>query len=287
MEGTVAIMTMGHRFTRRVVRESGSTFAWSFRFLSKPQRRGMLALYAFCRIADDIVDESWETAIKEKQLVFWRGQVLQAVANESRHPMTIELGFLMREFGVTTDELLTLLDGVAADCYSVVPQTRNDLECYCYGVASIVGIMCLRIFGVGLTDTTREAAVQLGYAFQCTNILRDITVDAENGRCYLPRDELAAAQLSSEIFLEPRDRDRIRDFLSQQCERTWAYFKKAWSLFPEQDHSKLFPARVMSVYYEALLRKMTRDPLTILSGPVSLSFFHKVGLLVQAGFSRP
>lgn len=280
-------MTMGHRFTRRVVRESGSTFAWSFRSLSKPQRRGMQALYAFCRIADDIVDEPWETSIKEKQVMFWRAQVMIAPAGESRHPMTMELSFLMREFGVTVSELTTLLDGVAADCHTVAPQTRNDLECYCYGVASIVGIMCLRIFGVTLTAATRDAAVQLGYAFQCTNILRDISVDAENGRCYLPRDELTAAGLTPETLLDTGCSFAARVFLTSQCERTWEYFHKAWSLFPKEDLSKLYPARVMSLYYETLLKKISRDPVAVVTRPVSLSLPHKVWLLLRAGFLKP
>jgi phytoene synthase len=281
-----AIMTTGSRYTQRVVKESGSTFAWSFGSLTRRQRRGMQALYAFCRVMDDIVDEPWELLIKEKQLEFWRGQIKIAHENVSRHPLTIELGYLMREFGVTPEELTTLLNGVAMDCHPVAPQTRMDLETYCYGVASIVGLMCLKIFGVPGTDATRGAAIQLGYAFQCTNILRDVTTDAQNGRCYFPRKELAEFGLTPESLREPALAAKAKAFLAKQCEITWAYFKKAWSQFPEADMPKLFPARVMSRYYEAILRKITKNPQQVLQQPVSLSLWHKLTLLVTAGFNR-
>ncbi len=99
---------MSSRYTQRVVKESGSTFAWSFGSLTRRQRRGMQALYAFCRVMDDIVDEPWEALIKEKQLEFWRGQLKIARDNTSRHTLTIELAYLMREFGVKPEKLTPL-----------------------------------------------------------------------------------------------------------------------------------------------------------------------------------
>lgn len=276
----------GSHYTRRVVKESGSTFAWSFGSLSKRQRRGMQALYAFCRVMDDIVDEPWELIIKEKQLEFWRGQIRIAPDGTSHHPLTIELAFLMREFGVAADELTTLLDGVAVDCHPFVPQTRADLEKYCYGVASSVGLMCLRIFGVDPVGAARDAAIQLGYAFQCTNILRDVATDAKNNRCYFPRQELAKAGLTPETMFDPRMVPQAKAFLTQQCEVTWGYFDRAWKGFPAADRSKLFPARVMSRYYEAILKIITSDPVLVLREPVSLSFAKKMWLLLSVGLLR-
>lgn len=285
MEVTAALPSGSH-YTRRVVQESGSTFAWSFGSLSKRQRRGMQALYAFCRVMDDIVDEPWERVIKESQLAFWRGQIRIAPNGTSHHPLTIELSFLMREFGVTADELITLLDGVAVDCHPFVPQTRADLEKYCYGVASSVGLMCLRIFGVDPVGSARDAAIQLGYAFQCTNILRDVTTDFGNGRCYFPRQELAKAGLTPEALSDPNMRAQAGAFLRQQCEITRDYFNTAWREFPKADLGRLFPARVMSRYYEAILEKITGDPLRVLRAPVSLGLIQKMWLLMTAGFSR-
>lgn len=285
MEVTAALSS-GSRYTRHVVRESGSTFAWSFGSLSRGQRRGMQALYAFCRVVDDIVDEPWELIIKEKQLEFWRGQVQEAPSGASRHPLTIELGFLMREFGVTPEELIALLDGVAVDCHPVVPQTRSDLEKYCYGVASIVGLMCLRIFGINPLGAARDAAIQLGYAFQCTNILRDVAADARHNRCYFPRQELAGAGLTSDVLFDPQKKSQARTFLERQCAITKDYFRKAWCWFPADDDRKLFPARIMSRYYEAILKKITKDPLRVLRAPVSLGIFEKLWLLVTMGFAR-
>lgn len=285
MEVTAAFPSGSH-YTRRVVKESGSTFAWSFGSLSAHQRRGMQALYAFCRVMDDIVDEPWETIIKEKQLEFWRGQIRIAPDGSSKHPLTIELAFLMREFGVTAEELLTLLDGVAVDCHPFVPQTRSDLEKYCYGVASSVGLMCLRIFGVDPVGAARDAGIQLGYAFQCTNILRDVTTDANNDRCYFPRQELEKSGLTTEALFDPKMAAQAKTFLIQQCEMTWGYFNKAWHEFPVADRGKLFPARVMSCYYEAILKKISSDPLHVLRAPVSLGIVKKIWLLFRVGVLR-
>ncbi len=283
MEGSAV---MSSSYTQRVVKESGSTFAWSFGSLTKRQRRGMQALYAFCRIIDDVVDEPWESLIKEKQLEFWRSQILVAAYNTSRHPLTMELSYLMSEFGVTTDELTTLLNGVAMDCHPVAPRTRQDLETYCYGVASIVGLMCLRIFGVSPTGVARDAAIQLGYAFQCTNILRDVTTDTKMGRCYFPRDELAEFNLTPETLRDPSRVLQSEKFLAKQCQITQAYFDTAWRGFPKDDLPKLYPARVMSRYYEAILRKITKNPIQVLQRPVKLGIFHKLALLVVVGLKR-
>lgn len=276
----------GSHYTQHIVKESGSTFAWSFGSLSKHQRRGMQALYAFCRVMDDIVDEPWELAIKEKQLEFWRGQIRIAHDGTSRHPLTIELAFLMREFGVPAEELMVLLDGVAVDCYPFVPQTRSDLEKYCYGVASSVGIMCLRIFGVNPVGAARDAAIQLGYAFQCTNILRDVTTDAKNNRCYFPRQELAKAGLKPDTLFDAKMAAQAKTFLTEQCEITWKYFDKAWKGFPPEDRVKMFPARMMSHYYEAILKKITSDPIQVLRAPVSLGLLKKLWLLFSVGVLR-
>ncbi|MDO8311705.1 MAG: phytoene/squalene synthase family protein, partial [Sideroxyarcus sp.] len=249
-------------------------------------RRGMQALYAFCRVMDDIVDEPWETVIKEKQLEFWRGQIHIASGGSSHHPLTMELAFLMHEFKVTPDELMTLLDGVAVDCHAFVPQTRSDLEKYCYGVASSVGLMCLRIFGVEPVGAARDAAIQLGYAFQCTNILRDVVTDAKNNRCYLPRQELQNAGLTPETLLDPKMAAQALVFMTQQCEITLGYFDRAWRTFPPAEHKKLFPARMKSRYYEAILNKISSDPIQVLRHPISLGLVKKVWLLITAGFSR-
>ncbi|PIR20716.1 MAG: hypothetical protein COV45_03955 [Deltaproteobacteria bacterium CG11_big_fil_rev_8_21_14_0_20_47_16] len=293
MEGADAVskgaaMTQGasSRYTERVVKESGSTFAWSFGSLSRKQRRGMMALYAFCRVVDDIVDEAWEPLIKEKQLLFWRNQIQIAAGGTSQHPLTIELGFLIQNFGVTEEELTTLLDGVAADCQPVTPRTRADLERYCYGVASIVGIMCLRIFGVSQTAAARHAATQLGYAFQCTNILRDVTTDAATGRCYFPSQELVEFNLTPETLLDSTHHSDAVAFLEKQCDQTWGYFNAAWAEFPKSDSAKLYPARIMSTYYEAILKKIAQDPAAVLKAPVKLGLFRKIGLLLWAGLKR-
>lgn len=276
----------GEAFTRKVVQTSKSTFAWSFYSLSAPQKRGMYALYAFARIIDDIVDEPWEVLIKDRQLQFWREQVELAATQSSRHPLTIELAYLIQHFGVTTMELMTLIDGVAKDCHLFVPMTRADLEDYCFGVAGIVGLMCLKIFGVKITDATRRAAIQLGNAFQCTNILRDVAGDRVAGRCYFPLEEFAANDLDSGSLCDPDQRPAAQAFLQAQCDQTWSYFKAAWAGFAPADRKALLPARVMSVYYEEILAQISADPAQVLTHKVGLTTMQKFWLLATAWRKR-
>ncbi|MDB4885723.1 MAG: pys [Gemmatimonadetes bacterium] len=171
-------------------------------FLTPARRRAAFALYAFCRVADDMVDEAAAGRVEdvERRLREYRDDLDTALLGRPRGPVFRELAAAARAYAVPAAVLHELLDGVTRDCAPVAYASWADLALYCKGVASSVGEMCTHVFGVHGDGTVRERALRhariLGLAMQLTNILRDVGEDARQGRCYLPADELARYGLS-------------------------------------------------------------------------------------------
>ena len=171
------------------------------------KRRGAFAVYAFCRIADDIVDraEGRDRTLLRAELDLYCAGVAEALAGRPEGPVFRELSRTVSEFGVPRDVLEELLNGVACDLQPVRYDSWSALTRYCEGVAASVGAMCTHIFGVSGDEAVRARAVRyartLGVAMQLTNILRDVGEDAARGRCYLPDEDLATFGLDSERVL--------------------------------------------------------------------------------------
>lgn len=172
-----------------IARASGSSFLVSFSALAGDRRRALTAIYAFCRVADDAVDEAASTDEGRVQLAFWREELEAAVSGTARTPVGQRLAAAMRDYGVEARHLRAVLDGVQMDLDGVRYRTLDDLLVYCDRVASAVGLACLPVFGVQGAHAERYA-IALGRALQLTNILRDLRADAEHGRCYVPQEWL-------------------------------------------------------------------------------------------------
>lgn len=186
----------------RVARTHARTFALASRFLPDDKRRAAFALYAFCRAADDLVDERPSLGPGEARvrLDALAAGLARALAGAPDGALFRELCWAVVRYAIPPALLHELLDGVARDLEPVGYASWPALEGYCQGVASSVGEMCARVFGVaGGQDVAVRAighARTLGVAMQLTNILRDMGEDARRGRCYLPADELAAHGLT-------------------------------------------------------------------------------------------
>ncbi len=230
---------------QRIVREHARTFHLASAFLTAPKRRAAFALYAFCRVADDIVDradrgDSARTGPTDaapavvEELAAHERKLQDALAGTPSDPVFCELNRVMREYGVPEGVLRELLDGVAMDLRPATYTTWAELSGYCEGVASSVGEMCTYVFGVQGDGEVRSVALRyartLGLAMQLTNILRDVGEDARRGRCYLPVQDLAACGLTpgdilagSLVASDPR----WQRFMSQQIARARALYNAA------------------------------------------------------------
>lgn len=241
------------KYCKNIVKESGSNFYYSFFFLSRRKRRAIYAFYAFSRVIDDIVDEEAPIATKERMLSFWREELDKCYKGDSDHPLTKELIYAIRRFDIPKEYLIDLLNGVTQDMVQNRYATFDDLKQYCYRVASVVGLTCLKIFEVKGTEKNRDAAVNLGLAFQLTNILRDISDDADRDRLYLPVEDLLKFDLTETEILEKKYSANFARLMAFEWERANELFKKAHQGFDRKASRKLLPAMIMSdIYYRIL-----------------------------------
>jgi phytoene synthase len=222
-------------FCRRIVRTHARTFWLASWFLPPEKRRATFALYAFCRVVDDLVDlaPAGRGAEVADMLANYRTRLSDALAGRPEGPVFRELARAVERHAVPAPVMHELLDGVARDCAPVRHETWSDLACYCEGVASSVGEMCMHVFGVAGDESRRARALYhartLGVAMQLTNILRDVGEDARNGRCYLPDDELVWFGLTREEVLSGTlgADPRWRSFMIDQIRRARALYAEA------------------------------------------------------------
>jgi 15-cis-phytoene synthase len=192
---------------RRIVRTHARTFWLASHFLTPEKRRSAYAVYAFCRVADDLVDlsTSLSPSVVALRLGEYSRQLTLALAGRPDGPVFRELRHAVELHGVPAPVLRELLEGIALDCSPIRYTSWPELYSYCEGVASTVGEMCTHVFGVTGDDDDRRRATMharvLGVAMQLTNILRDVGEDARKGRCYLPDDDLARFGLTRDEVL--------------------------------------------------------------------------------------
>ncbi|MGI8982075.1 MAG: hydroxysqualene dehydroxylase HpnE [Pirellulaceae bacterium] len=279
-----------YRHCRAVVRRASSNLASTFWLLPAEQRRGMDALYAFARQADDLVDSDEPLEVRQKQLAEFRraisirltGGGSQSFSYEPRGPLAIlpALEDTVRRFEIPPTHLLEILDGVEMDLHQSTYATFDDLRVYCYRVASVVGLSCLPIWGCRDVRASGPA-IDCGLAFQLTNILRDIREDAERGRVYLPAEELGRFGLAPADIVSGVNAAGWQEFLQFQVARAESFFESgaATSSYLPAAGRRVF--HLMLARYEAILREVKRRGTGVLRERVQLSYPRK--LLIAAG----
>lgn len=265
-----------------IVRAAGTSFYRGMRVLPPDRRHAMYAIYAFCRIVDDIADEEGDLAAKAARLDAWRARVAGLYAGVADGPVTRVLVLAARRFGLRQVDFLAVIDGMQTDAEApVVAPTLEELDLYCDRVAAAVGRLSVRAFG-DASPAADRVAYALGRALQLTNILRDIAEDAERGRIYLPGRWLDEAGV-------PRDPRAIVGAagLSAVCDRVAAlaqgYFRDAEAAMAECDRRAMKPARLMGATYAALLARLRRRGWRLPAPRVSLPAWQKLWLALRYG----
>jgi phytoene synthase len=239
----------------RITRRSGSSFAAAFWMLPAPKRRALHAIYAFCRLADDIADDPSVDGDRTRLLARWREELEAAYRGKSEHPVGIALGDAAHRYRLPEREFADLLRGVESDLRGDVMKTWDDLELYCYRVASTVGLLVVRVLGCQ-SARALEYARTMGIAVQLTNILRDVSADAAEGRIYLARDDLRRFGVDAEGLAEARRSDPVRLLLAYYAERARIYYDRAAASLLEENRRALRPAEAMGRIYRALLEEL-------------------------------
>jgi len=211
-----------------LTKQSGSNFYYSFVFLPKAKREAMYTVYAFCKAVDSAVDEPPPGSDPKEELRRWRAELELVYVGEPTWPLMISLAHHAKRLAIPKAYFEELIKGVEMDLSTTRYRTFEDLSLYCYRVASIVGLICLHIFGA-TSAHAQDYAVDLGMAFQLTNILRDIAQDRRSWRCYLPRTELAALGVQPQQLLDPDMVGRVRPLLDALLDLTLSHYREGWA----------------------------------------------------------
>lgn len=254
--------------------QSGSSFYYSFLFLTSERRRAITALYAFCREVDDVVDECSDPQVARTKLLWWRQELTHLFSGQPTHPVTQALQPHLEPYQITQISLNQIIDGMEMDLNQSRYLDFAGLKHYCFHVAGVVGLLAAKIFGC--TDQhTLEYAEKLGLAFQLTNIIRDIGEDARKGRIYVPIDELQQFNVKAADLLNGEYSDNFVALMQFQLQRAEQYYREAFSLLPPQDRRAQRPGLIMAAIYRSLLKEIAHENFQVLHQRIALTPLRK------------
>lgn len=269
-----------YRHCARIVRASDSSFAAAFWMLGRERRRALHAIYAFCRLADDIADDETIRGDRRALLERWREELDAAYAGRSRHPVGIALGDAVERFDLPRIWFEELLEGIERDLGGAEIAEFRDLERYCYCVASTVGLMIVGVLGLREPAVERYA-IELGIAVQLTNVLRDVGDDLGSGRVYLARADLDRHGVTRDTLAAGVHTDATRALLAEYAARAHDRFDRARAALPAEHVRALRPAQAMGAIYFELLQRLERRGFPCLDHVVRLSRAERVGIAAR------
>jgi len=299
---TPAQLAIAYSVCRGITRASARNFYYAFLVLPKRKRQALCAVYAFMRRCDDIADDAG-LSLEERRfkLGTWLDALHRAQQGEpSDDPILMALTDAQRRYTIPAGLLDDLAMGTAMDVtespvensgdpissgLTVQYQTFDDLENYCYHVASVVGLVCIHVFGY--RDPAAESlAEKCGLAFQLTNIIRDVKEDAAMGRVYLPQEDLAKFGLSAADLLAAPDAARFRPLLEFEAGRARDFYRAGEELIPYISEDSQPALWVLVNIYRRLLERIAERQYDVFAGKVSLSVSEKLRILAKGFLQR-
>jgi 15-cis-phytoene synthase len=272
------ILDAAYAHCANVTRTHSRTFYLASGLLPGPKRRAARALYAFCRITDDIVDvdDGTHTLTRQQNLKKWRDRVMNGFAGDNL--VALAWADARSQFNIPQGYAAQLIDGVTRDLSQTRYETFNDLAEYSYGVASTVGLMAMHITGFA-GEAALPYAVRLGVALQITNILRDVGEDWRGGRLYLPLDELQAFGLSEADIDAGVVDDRWRAFMRFQIERNRCLYADSWAGIAMLDPDGRFAIAAATDLYRAILTDIEANDYDVFNRRAHLGLWGKLSRL--------
>jgi phytoene synthase len=296
---TESQLTVAYSVCRGITRKSARNFYYAFLVLPKFKRRALCTVYAFMRRCDDIADEG-DAPLPERQakLTAWLESLHRTLAGQpTDDPVLLALTDTQRRFNVPVEWLDQLAYGTAMDLepqagarnrdqpLTIRYRTFEDLRGYCYGVASVVGLVCIRIFGY--RDPAAEPlAERCGLAFQLTNIIRDVKEDAAMGRIYLPEEDMAQFGVTADELSSIPNADRLRPLLELEASRAREYYQAADQLLPLIDEDCQPGLWALVTIYRKLLDKIAARQYDVFSRKISLTTAEKLTVLWKGFLKR-
>lgn len=254
-------------------KNSGSNFYYSFLFLPKAKREAMYTVYAFCKAIDSAVDEPAAGSNPKEELTHWRNELDAVYSGTPTTPIMVSLAHHVKSLGIPKAYFEELIKGVEMDLFNNRYVTFDELSLYCYRVASVVGLICLHIFGV-TSARAQDYAVALGMAFQLTNILRDVGADAGERRIYLPLEDLRKWNYAEKSMLNRSHSPEFCALMEFEASRAHHYYQRADAalnaLSPEERRA-LTVAEIMRGIYRRILDQIERSNYQVFGPRISLT----------------
>jgi phytoene synthase len=263
-----------------IVKAAGTSFYYGMKMLEPARRDAMYAVYAFCRVVDDIADEPGAFDDKIAALNAWRGHIAALYEGAPFDAITRCLAAAITAYQLPQNDFLAIIDGMEMDAGDpIVAPTLATLDLYCDRVASAVGRLSVRIFGDS-SAAAQDVAYALGRALQLTNILRDVGTDAAQGRLYLPYEFLAEARIPPvpALALGSENLPNVCSRIAAMAEQN---FRQAFAAMALCNAAAMRPARLMAASYRPLLGIMRRRGYHYADRPVSLPKWRKALLALR------
>jgi phytoene synthase len=270
---------------RLITRREAKNFYYAFLTLPADKRRAIYAAYSFCRYCDDCVDEENTAESKLAALARLRSELNQTFEDRPGSSVFLALADVAHRYDIPQEYFQEIVEGVESDLVKTRYNDFDELRAYCYRVASVVGLICIHIFGYK-SDEAKEYAVDLGLAMQLTNITRDIKEDLGMGRIYLPQDEMARYGYSEDELRDGVQNEAFIELIRFQTERARGYFDSGIKLLPYLSRrSRACPA-VLGAIYSKVLDRIEESNYNVLAGErISLSKSEKIRIMAQTWVS--
>ena len=278
----------------QIAKAAHSNFYYAFFLLPKSRRDGIVALYAFMRLIDDVADEGEDVAVKQRGLARWRAALDAAVTGSPLPPAATPQGAAevlpalvdtMNRYKMPARYLHDLISGAEMDLTVRDYPTFDRLREYCYRVAGTVGLTCTHVFG--FTDQRAlDLAEKLGLAFQLTNIIRDVHDDYALGRVYIPQEDLERYNVEPEDFGRNEATLGVRELLRFEADRAWQNYKEGAELLRLIDPESRGTLWLLTHTYSALLARIEALGFAVFGERVRLSRAEKMLFIAQARFGR-
>ena len=292
-------LVMAYSVCKGITRTAAKNFYYAFLVLPRRKREALCAVYAFMRRCDDISDDASLSLLDRRQkLDTWLAALHRAQQGEpTDDPILLALTDAQRRFSIPAGLLDELAHGTAMDIeeaeasaptapgLTVQYKTFEDLRLYCYRVASVVGLVCIHVFGY--RDPAAEPlAERCGLAFQLTNIVRDVKEDAGMGRIYLPEEDLAKFGLSAAELLATPDPARFRPVLALEADRAREFYASGEELIPYVAEDSQPALWVLVTIYRRLLERIAEKQYDVFTARVALSRWEKLRILGKGFLQR-
>lgn len=247
--------------------------------LSREKAAALSKIYAFFRIMDDCVDDVPDPIQKKISLSYWQEETQAMLSGQAQHPVMKEIADVVKKYAIPSDYLLGLIRGCQMDIDKNRYESFADLSDYCYHVAGLVGLTCLKIFGYQ-SPTAKQMAIDLGIALQLTNIIRDIKTDLEMARIYVPRDLLKKHGYSEPEFLHKTVNTPFTHVMAELTQKALHHYDAAWPEFAKDQHRQLTAALAMGKIYRALLEKIAQNHFPVFTHKIALTKMEKFKIMV-------